>query len=326
MRFFKTGFGPLVKSLGTEELGLARIRRDEEIATFLGTSPKWAGESILVEEKFEEFVDLKKIKAPRTHESIKGHWTLHIKPYFGSMRLEDVTESEWLRYVDVKRKDSPNRKFFNDRKYLSMFLNWLHREGFIKRIPKLEDVDPERNAGKVFSDEEIGRLLANARGDLRLQILMSLTMGMRKGEILSLEWSQVDFEKRSIFLPAEKTKIRKARTFALSAICLDLLRQRIRVVTTDSADRAWVFPGRLDGSKSVRSNGNQKSWEACKRAARVEGRYHDLRHSFLTKAFKQNVNPALICAAAGLSLQEAQTTYLHFSLEDLRVVSDLISI
>lgn len=319
VRFFKTGKGTLEKSLNTTEVGLARIRRDEQIAKFLGVAPKWRGSTLLVEDKFPEFVEMKKVKAPRTYASIKAQWELHLKPHFGGMRVDDISETEWIRYVSEKRKVAPRRKFFNDRKYLSMFLNWLHRSGVIKTIPRLEDVDPETNVGKVYSDAEISRILANAGDALSLHILMALTMGMRKGEIITLEWSQIDFDAGTIYLPAEKTKIRKERTFAMSGVCSHAL-----LKLHGSRGGGWVFPNREDADRPMGISGNQTAWETCKERAAVEGRFHDLRHTFLTKAFKQSVNPALICEYAGLSMEEAQKTYLHFKPEDTKVVSTLV--
>lgn len=322
VRFFKAGKGPLERSLKTDGVEQARIQRDKEIAIFLGIEPKWKRGVLLVEDKFPEFVELKKIKAPATYASIRIQWEKHLKPYFSGIRIEDVTESEWLKYVAKKREESPDRKFFNDRKWLSMFLNWSHREGWLHKLPRLPDVDPEIKVGKVFSKTEIGKLVENSSGDLRLQILMGFTMGMRKSEVLTLEWSQVDFNRCSIYLPAEKTKIRKERAFAISAICYDLLLKKQVLKKSE-----WVFPGRRGRSGHVRAVGDMKAWTACRTRAGVEGRFHDLRHSFLTMAFKKReANPALICHYAGLSLEEAQRTYLHFDLDDTREVAGLVNI
>jgi integrase len=321
IRFAKAGKKPLERSLKTDRIEMARIRRDEEVAKYLGITPKWKGPTLLVEDKFPEFVELKKIKSPATYASIKNQWEKHLKPYFGGMRIADVTEAEWQRYVHEKRKTMPTRKFFNDRKYLSMFLNWMHREGSLRQLPKLHDVDPETKVGKIFTDDEISRLIEHANQNLKLQILMALTMGMRKSEILTLEFSQIDFDKKTIHLPAEKTKIRKARTFGISDICFSRLLARSRQATT-----RYVFTATRGAIGSMRTGGEMRAWVFCKRRAGVVGRFHDLRHTFLTRAFKESVNPALICDYAGLSLDEAQKTYLHFDHDDTRVVSTLITV
>lgn len=319
VRMHKTGKGRLEESLKTDLLVEAREKRDVRIAEFLGEKPRRSSKVFLVEEKYPEFLELKKTKAPNTYYSMEVQWRLHLKPFFGGMILDEVTESAWLRYVAEKRKLSPERKFFNDRKYLSMFLNWLHRDGLIQKVHKLEDVDPDVSAGKVYSASEVEELIENAEPTLRLQIKMAVTMGMRHGEIWSLEWSQIDFKKGTIYLPAEKTKIRKARTFAVSRDCLTDLGARHLM-----SESRWVFPHPNDQSKPHGRDGRKNAWDDVRQATGIDGRFHDLRHTFLTHAFKKSVNPALICEYAGLSLEEATRTYLHFSVDDTRVVADLV--
>lgn len=321
VKFSRVGRGRLEESLKTTVLGEARELRDKRIAEFLGEKPRKSSKVFLVEDKYPEFVELHKIKSKGTYEGIESMWRVHLGPYFGGMILDEVNETEWLKYVASKREAGSDIKFFNHRKYLSMFLHWLHRDGLIQRLPRLPDVDPEIAEGKVYSDEQIQALLDNADFDLKLQIQCAVTMGMRVGEILSLEWWQVDFEKKTIYLPAEKTKIRKERSFGISPICLDLLKDlKSRSIGTA------VFASPTDPNKTRVKGGNKRSWASCKRKAGIskEYRFHWLRHTFLTRAFKQAVNPALICHYAGLSLDEAQKTYLHFSVEDTRAVASLV--
>lgn len=321
VRFYRAGKGRLEESLKTELLGDARLKRDLKIAEFLGERPRLGSKVFLVEDKFPEFLELKKTKAPNTYTSMEIQWRLHLKPYFGGMILDEVTETEWLKYVGLKRQDpeSKDRKFFNDRKYLSMFLNWCHRAGIVQTLHKFEDVDPEISAGKIYSPDEMRSLLETAVGYLRTQILMAYTMGMRHGEIWTLEWKQVDWARNTIHLPAAKTKIRKARTFHISNDVRDALKAR----QIDSAS-TWVFPHPQDSSLPHGRDGFKNAWEKLREETGVSGRFHDLRHTFLTRAFKESVNPALICEYAGLSLEEASRTYLHFTPEDTAVVASLV--
>jgi len=103
-------------------------------------------------------------------------------------------------------------------------------------------------------------------------------------------------------------------------MCLELLVERYN---KRKGSVVFASPGNPD--KCQQNNGNKRIWASCKRLAGIpkEYRFHWLRHTFLTNAFKQSVNPALICEYAGLSLEEAQRTYLHFSVDDTRVVSTL---
>lgn len=318
IRFIKDG-RVLQKTLDTQSLTEARTKRDDAIFSFLGKKPTHKGTD-LVCDKFEEWISLMSVKSEGTINSIKSQWNVHLKSYFGGLHLDEITESEWLKYVTKKRETLPNRKFFNDRKYLSMFLNWCHREGFIEKLPKLSNVDPEIKAGKVFTKDEIDALILHSNMDLQLQILMALTMGMRVGEILSLEWNQIDFIHCAIYLPAHKTKIRKARSFKISNVCLNELQFR----KTKSIS-SFVFSSPKNPSESVGKGGNKTSWRNCKKASNVTGRFHDLRHTFLTNAFRAESNAALICHYAGLSLEEAQRTYLHFTIEDTLKIANIVT-
>lgn len=314
---------PLQKSLFTKTLSTARILRDEELAKYYGEKRLSNAISFLVEDKFPEFLELKKTKSKGTYDSISNQWKNHLKHGLGHLLISEVSETEWLKYVQNKRKSYKDRKFFNDRKYLVMFLNWLHRDGLIQKVPKLPDVDPEIAEGKVYTDEQLESLISRATTDLKLQILMGVTMGMRIGEIMSLEWNQIDFHKRTIYLPAHKTKIRKERTFGISKSCYDLLVER-----SELSQGLAVFASPRNPDKHQGRDGNKKIWASCKRMAGVpkEYKFHWLRHTFLTHAFKKSVNPALICEYAGLSLEEAQRTYLHFTVEDTRVVASLVEV
>lgn len=323
VRFFRTGKGRLEESLKTDFLGDARIRRDLRIAEFLGEKARFKSSVFLVGDKFPEFVDLKKVKAKSTYDSICNSWVNHLQEYFQSKLLTEVTESEWLRYVAWKRSqpDMADRKFFNDRKYLAMFLNWLHRDGLISVIPKLPIVDTKSDPKKVYSDQEISEFLAVADVDLRDQIIMGITMGMRHGEIWSLEWDQINWKKGTIFLPAHKTKIRKARTFVASPQGSEVLKRR-----REASESSWVFPHPDDKKRPAGRFGEKSAWDRLRDETGIDGTFHELRHTFLTRAFKTSTNPALICDYAGLSLEEAYRTYLHFTPEDTLPVAGLVRV
>jgi integrase len=314
-RQYKSGKGRIERSTGTTNLNDARKIADRFRLELLGSTKAFFSRR-LCGDLFPEFIKQKEILAFKTVQSIKLSWQ-HLKPFIKEMLPEEITPKWWEGvYIPEKRAMTKrSRKFFNDRKWLMMFLHSLKREGLLEKTPELINPDPERKAGKVYSDDEMQRLLANASGNLKLQILMASTMGMRKSEILGLAWERVDLKKRVIHLRAEDTKIRKARSFAISEPVLALLEQM------DSSTSPYVFPSRVDANRASKDQIN-KNWQALKKSLNIKGRFHDLRHTFLTHAFKTTTNPALICFYAGLSLEEAQKTYLHFSVEDARCVAD----
>lgn len=334
VRIYKAGKGRLEHSLDTDVITDARIARDKKIAEFVGTKAKFAGKGLLTEDQFALFAATKEGKSENTKYSMNNSWDKHLKDHFGGLLLDEITETEWHIFVNNKRKTDSDRKFFNDRKWLQGILNWAYREGKIPRLPKLEDVDPELTPGQVYNDNELGMML-NGNDDfsgvnetLGLQIIAAVTQGMRHKEIWSLEWWQINWDKKTIFLPSEKVKTRKARTFVMSEQFYKGLLQRRETMIEAYGDElpSWVFPNAIDLSKPEGRFGQKSAWDRMRKKLKITKRFHWLRHTFLTRAFKVAVNPALICTYAGLSLEEANRTYLHLDHDDTAPVAGLVKL
>ncbi len=321
-RQYKSGHGEVFKSTKTANLAVARKVADDIRLSFLKKEARAAlPDSAL--ELFDKWVERKKTanKSSATITSILAS-RKHLEKYLYVMLPAQLTALWWesVYIPETRIAVSATRKFFNDRKWLKSFLIQLKHDGVIPTVPNLINPDPPLDAGKVYTDEEVSLLLNFASDYLKLAILMASTMGMRRGEIFNLRWDRVDLEKKIIALKAEDTKTRKARSFAIARPAWEiLLARRIN-------GSYYVFPHRDSMYKPMDKDGFRTAWDTLQSNHNITGRFHDLRHTFLTKAFKAtNANPALICHYAGLSLEVAVRTYLHFNEEDSRKVAELVS-
>jgi integrase len=323
-RQYKKGKGEVTKSTRTTSLADAKLRIDDLRSLFSSERRKRVNKTAL--ELFDEWIERKKIsnKRPATITSIMAS-RKYLKTFLFDMHPKEINEEFWeKRYIpNVREVTHAKRKFFNDTKWTRSFVRSLKRDGIIERIPLLINPDPKRAAGKVYTDSEVKALLKNSSGDLNLKIQMAITMGMRKGEIQNLEWSRVDLVKKNIILREVDTKTKKARTFGISSIAYRLLKAK----NSNAKASPFVFPNHLDPNRPVHPDGFKTAWTNLKKTCEIKGKtFHHLRHTFLTNAFKHpNANAALICTYAGLSLEEAQATYLHFDEDDTRGVSELVS-
>jgi integrase len=119
------------------------------------------------------------------------------------------------------------------------------------------------------------RLLAAANPKMRAILIAALETGCRIGELLSLQFKQINEERNVIILPAEKTKAGAARVVPMTA----LLRQVIASRRLDAAGQPfgpedYVFGNSVgEPTKSFRT-----AWDNTRRRAGVTGLHiHDLR-------------------------------------------------
>lgn len=325
-RKFRTGRGELKKSLRTVDIEEAKRKRDKLLEQMLASSARakaMAKQAKTAIELFDAWIARKEDqgKSAATLTSIKSS-RRHLESYLETMLPDEITAEWWESiYVrEMRSKTHRGRKFFNDRKWLFSFLKQLQDDGVLARIPKLINPDSKESVGKIYTDEEVGTLLNFAQNeDLHLAILMAATMGMRRSEIFHLRTDRIDLEKGLIRLKREDTKTRRARSFSISSATLPFLTER------SQSGSQWIFPSKEHKNQPLHKDGFYKAWNNLKITCSVEGRFHDLRHTFLTKAFNApGANPSQICAYAGLSLEVAERVYLHLTEEDSRTVGELV--
>lgn len=119
----------------------------------------------------------------------------------------------------------------------------------------------------VLSREEVARLLEAADERLRKIILIALNTGLRRGEILTLKWSQVNFNDGVISFA--RTKSTMFHRVPMNSVVLEVL---------GSIEKKgdYVFPGRW-GRGHI--SDYKKPFEIARaKAGLPELRFHDLRH------------------------------------------------
>jgi integrase len=99
---------------------------------------------------------------------------------------------------------------------------------------KLKDGTVSRLRYLQYSECE--KLRANCKPHLRPIVITALHTGMRRGEILSLRWDNVDMKNRFIFLRNTTTKSDKAREIPINATLREMLASLPRRI-----DTPWVF-------------------------------------------------------------------------------------
>ena len=255
---------------------------------------------------------------------------LHILPYIGNMRPDQITRGLATDFILWHREEFGNQQLVNPFKYLGNLLNFMFDAGAINRdqmpeleLPKSEKRQHAKKKGRILTDEE--RKAIRSHGDDRIKLIIGLAdvLGMRKMEIGALEKTRIRKEhgRYMIHLEEDDTKTGLPRVLGVPKSLETLLENQI----DESGASEYLFPTR-DGKKHLPPPLIDRDWIAVKEAAGIVGRlrFHDLRHSRATEFAKQKVNPALACTILGMTLATYQKKYLNLSGSDLLETIDAI--
>jgi integrase len=136
---------------------------------------------------------------------------------------------------------------------------------------------------------------AGTRYWLPAMIKLAVETGMRRSELLSLRWTDVDLSLRTVYVANPKNG--HPRTVPLSSGAVQTLAQ---VPRTD--DR--LFP--------VTANAFRLAWERLKRRAGVDGlRFHDLRHEAVSRFFEKGLSMPEVAAISGHRDPRMLMRYTH---------------
>jgi integrase len=170
---------------------------------------------------------------------------------------------------------------------------------------------PKEPRGRVrfLAKEEIDRLLDACKQSknrhLYPVVVLALATGMRKGELMGLTWTDVDFDRRCITL--DETKNGELRTVPIRGFPLDVLRAHARVRHLKSP---LLFPGsKLDQPIELRT-----PWVAALKVAEIDDfRFHDLRHTAASQLAMNGATLVEIAAVLGHKTLQMVKRYAHLS-------------
>jgi integrase len=171
---------------------------------------------------------------------------------------------------------------------------------------------PKENKGRVrfLSDDERVALLKSCapHSYLYLAVILALSTGARKSEIMSLRFGQIDFLRKVITL--HETKNGDKRALPLVGKAYDLLKERAKVREL-SDDRVFP-PSKL--AKNSKYLDLRQPWEnALKLAGIVDFRFHDLRHTSASYMAMSGVSLVEISKILGQRTMQMVSRYSHLS-------------
>ena len=143
-------------------------------------------------------------------------------------------------------------------------------------------------------------------------MVFALNTGMRQGEILNLQWQEVDFLRGTLIVMKSKNGTR--RTIPLNAKVYELLAAKQAIT---GLSRGPVFKTPLGNLLQVRFL-VREFCEARNRAGIPDFRFHDMRHTFATRLVQRGVDLYKVQRLLGHKTNLMTQRYAHHSPESLR--------
>ena len=306
---FSGRIGPVSKTSAKEEL--AR-RKTAVIEGKL--NPGRVRRSPLFRDFAEEF---KSNKASELRQSSLKRIEFSLKPLtekFGLKHLNDISSFEIEKYRK-ERKDSGkadatiNRELQALRHLFNKAIAW--GKAHQNPVSQVKLRKEENSRVRFLSDEEETCLLQACGPTLRAIVVAALNTGFRRGELLSLYWSDVDFVHSLITVQGAYAKNGERRTIPMNG-------ELRRLLTSLKAN--------ADNTGNVFLNSNGEAYrlvstvfdEAVERANITDFHFHDLRHTFASRLIMAGVDLRTVQVLMGHKTINMTLRYSHLSPDHLR--------
>ena len=280
---------------------------------------------------------------PTTYDLYERTYMGHIKPYIQKKRLRDIRPEHIQGILNAESKVVKRQTLTRIHVILNGLFRQAYKNGIIQKnpverstLPKLRE-DAER---RVMTREEQALFMRYAKQTYYGDIFeVALSTGMRKGELLALEWSDIDFNNRMIQVTGTLIRVNsryvkgtpKSKTSRRDIPMLDnvyaILRRRRRELLelkVKLGDK-WTPLDGLDNlvftnefGSVVTLNTMQYYMRHIQDMIRRDGieferiHIHTLRHTFATRAIEARMQPQVLKTILGhSSLAMTMDLYSH---------------
>jgi len=243
---------------------------------------------------------------------VKGYIIGQLIRTFGSLPLRRfntaITEQLQTDIINRGLKNSSINKVLNVLKHMfSKGVEWDMVEAeTLKKIRKVKLLRDDSKRLRYLSGEEAQTLVNTCNGNTKAIVITALNSGMRKGEILSLKWDNVDMKHGFILLEQGMTKNGNRREIPIN----DTLRGVFQGLTR-RLDVPYVF---FDSETGRRYQDVKRSFNTATRRAGIRDfHFHDLRHTFASQLVMAGVDITTIKELLGHKTLTMTLRYAHLA-------------
>ena len=245
-----------------------------------------------------------------------------IKDIFADLKLEEITTEELQDYVDDWQKQFSSNTI---KSYIGLIVAVLKNNGYRIDAPKIKNNAPKK---KIYSNEEIDKISqyfikSSKIKHNHLTIPIAMYTGLRIGEILALQWLDVDLNRKLISVSKNSETIKGKGTILQTPKTESSIREvaipnqlyDILIKFAPQKDEEWYNFITSNRSKPQEHRTALRSAERLLAKIGVEYKgFHSFRHSYATKMLESGVNAKVVSDLLGHSnISTTLNIYSHTS-------------
>lgn len=303
-------------------------QRRAEIESSAGGIEKSAG-PVTFQAAAKEWFSVRSAHWSEANKKLETFNLKSLHEHFGRMLLADIRPRDIADFQRKRIADGVSPRTIN--MSLGTLRAILRHYRLWERIaPDVRMLRVRTDVGRALNAEEANRVLEAAKGSrsrsLYPAIALSLHTGLRNGELRNLRWRDVNLERDEIRVPTSKTTSGENRIVPLSAGAREVLLawrenfpnwrpehfifcSEMYGETPEGSEQASVYAYEPHKPRTPWKT----SWETCRRDAKVACRWHDFRHTFVSRLAEAGAPDATIMSICGHVSLSMLRRYSHTS-------------
>lgn len=251
----------------------------------------------------------------------------HLIPAFGRLPLDQISSEGIERYKSQKLHEGLGPKTVNN--HLAILRKCLHTAqdwGSLVVIPKMKFLRvPPPSFDFLIPQESHALLAATNQQAWRLMILTALRTGMRFGELVALDWSDVDLSHGIIAVRRSLVNGHLGTPKNNRTRFLPITPELHAILTSYGKTQGYVF-SLVAGHPISYSTAMIKLREFAQRAGLRRVRWHMLRHTFASQLVAAGVPISAVQEMLGHSTLEMTRRYAHLAPSTLQQAVDILDL